>query len=180
VYAPRRPESDEALLDYAGRVLESGEGLKETFIRFLGEESWRDVYSTAGMNGRCFRKAFCRISNEDSASFTWCREGDEWSFGLESLPGERRYLFPELPSVLCRCTRKPSWDNEPIRSFADQHALSFQERRILGKIYRGSANVEIGAELGIRLPTVKHHIYNIFNKVGVDSRAQLVCSLRSR
>jgi two-component system, NarL family, nitrate/nitrite response regulator NarL len=37
----------------------------------------------------------------------------------------------------------------------------------------GGANKEIAAQLSISEDTVKHHLSNIFNKVGVDSRLGL-------
>lgn len=37
----------------------------------------------------------------------------------------------------------------------------------------GMSNAQIAENMGISLSTVKKHVYHIFEKVGVDTRAQL-------
>lgn len=50
--------------------------------------------------------------------------------------------------------------------------ITLREREILALIARGQANKEIAAALGISEDTVKRHISNLFNKLGVKDRAQ--------
>jgi DNA-binding CsgD family transcriptional regulator len=52
--------------------------------------------------------------------------------------------------------------------------LSARERDILDRIGQGRSNKEIARELGIAPETVKSHIKNIFEKLGVDRRAHPV------
>lgn len=47
-----------------------------------------------------------------------------------------------------------------------------REREIITLVARGSANKEIGAELGISEDTVKQHVSRILQKLGVKDRAQ--------
>jgi NarL family two-component system response regulator YdfI len=58
--------------------------------------------------------------------------------------------------------------------------LSDREREVLGLLAEGAANKEIAARLHITERTVKAHVASIFNKLGVNSRAEAVAvALRS-
>jgi DNA-binding CsgD family transcriptional regulator len=52
--------------------------------------------------------------------------------------------------------------------------LTNQERRILLLIKAGKSNKEISDELSIELSTVKSHAYNIFSKLGINSRKEIL------
>jgi DNA-binding NarL/FixJ family response regulator len=52
--------------------------------------------------------------------------------------------------------------------------LSGRELEILCLMAKGAANKEISAQLGIAQSTVKTHISNIFQKLGVDDRTEAV------
>lgn len=56
--------------------------------------------------------------------------------------------------------------------------LSEREAEIAVLIARGLANKQIAAELGISPATVRTHIYNLYQKVGVRSRVELLNKLR--
>lgn len=53
------------------------------------------------------------------------------------------------------------------------YGLTRRELDIITKIASGQSNKEVGEEFSISERTVKHHLTNIFNKVGVTSRLQL-------
>lgn len=55
-----------------------------------------------------------------------------------------------------------------------QYQLTNREIEITGYIYRGLRNMDIADALGISPNTVKKHVYNIFYKVDVDNRVQLI------
>jgi DNA-binding NarL/FixJ family response regulator len=58
--------------------------------------------------------------------------------------------------------------------------LSDREREVLGLLAEGATNKEIAARLYIAERTVKAHVTGIFNKLGVNSRAEAVAvALRS-
>lgn len=60
---------------------------------------------------------------------------------------------------------------------ADQQAKNFgltkREMEILGTIVAGFTNKEIAKKFNLSEDTVKHHLTNIFDKVGVSSRLEL-------
>jgi len=59
--------------------------------------------------------------------------------------------------------------------------LSKREEQIVGMIADGLPNSEIHAALGLSPHTVKNHLFNIYNKLGISSRAELqVYALASR
>src|SRR5207248_11221157 len=51
--------------------------------------------------------------------------------------------------------------------------LTSREREIVGEILTGCSNSDIAAKLSISQKTVKHHLTNIFDKLGVSSRLEL-------
>jgi DNA-binding NarL/FixJ family response regulator len=58
--------------------------------------------------------------------------------------------------------------------------LSEREQEVLGLLAEGAANKEIAARLHITERTVKAHVASVFNKLGVNSRAEAVAvALRS-
>jgi two-component system nitrate/nitrite response regulator NarP len=50
--------------------------------------------------------------------------------------------------------------------------LTARERALLSALARGLNNKDLGAELGISVNTVKFHLRNLYDKLGVNSRAQ--------
>jgi DNA-binding CsgD family transcriptional regulator len=80
-----------------------------------------------------------------------------------------------LPVALIRITNGDTIF--PFDMFAHQHKLTDREKQILHKIAEGLTNDSISNQLGISEHTVKRHVYNIFEKVGCCSRAQLICLL---
>jgi DNA-binding CsgD family transcriptional regulator len=62
-------------------------------------------------------------------------------------------------------------------AFTRQFRLSRREAEVVSLVLRGYGNRDIAQTLGITPATAKKHLTSVFNKVGVDSRAQLVCRL---
>ena len=56
-------------------------------------------------------------------------------------------------------------------------ALTPQERRVVAAVRRGASNREIATELFLAPKTVEFHLRQIYRKVGVRSRTQLVAAL---
>jgi len=64
-----------------------------------------------------------------------------------------------------------------ISAFRDRYRLSRREIQVAELVLRGYRNRHIAATLGITSATIKKHLSRIFEKVGVDSRAQLASKL---
>lgn len=56
--------------------------------------------------------------------------------------------------------------------------LTPREQEVMEFIFKGYNNAEIADELFISQNTVKHHIYNLFKKLNVKNRVELICLLR--
>ena len=64
--------------------------------------------------------------------------------------------------------------DEKLDILAEIHRLTVREREVLGHLYMGKTNPEIAAELYISVNTVKKHIKNIYDKMGINSRMEVV------
>jgi DNA-binding NarL/FixJ family response regulator len=53
-------------------------------------------------------------------------------------------------------------------------ALTGQERRVVAELARGLSNRQIARALELSEHTIKFHLKNVFNKLGVRSRTQVI------
>ncbi|MCP5105448.1 MAG: helix-turn-helix transcriptional regulator [bacterium] len=65
-------------------------------------------------------------------------------------------------------------EGDDISAFFDKYGLTEREREIAGLILEGKSNREIEAKLFISYATVKTHVYNIYKKLGIKNRWQLI------
>ena len=65
-------------------------------------------------------------------------------------------------------------ENAVLDSLYKKHQVSKREREIVDLILQGKSNKEIESDLFISLSTVKNHVYNVYQKLGVKSRSQLI------
>ena len=73
-----------------------------------------------------------------------------------------------LVEVLRESLAQGNWTTSP-----KDYGLTPRELDIIAKIANGRSNREVGREFSISERTVKHHLTNIFTKIGVSSRLQL-------
>ncbi len=72
-------------------------------------------------------------------------------------------------------SRIENFSNEDsLDKIFEQHHISNREREIVHYILKGLTNREIGNSLFIAVPTVKNHIYNIYQKLGIKTRYQMM------
>ena len=64
-------------------------------------------------------------------------------------------------------------------TFLAKYGITDREREIILKVVQGKSNADIASELFISLATVKTHLHNIYKKIGVDSRYDLLARVRS-
>jgi DNA-binding CsgD family transcriptional regulator len=101
---------------------------------------------------------------------------------LTSQSGEPFYLHV-LPITRHRRRHLPTYAitvrarGADVHAFRRRYRLSARESQITELILRGSGNREIAQALGITVMTTKKHLGRIFDKVGVDSRSQLMAKL---
>lgn len=91
---------------------------------------------------------------------------------IESEPAWARFreVFEEILGKAESATR--------LRSELDLPDLTARENAILKLVASGEANGEIAAKLFISEKTVRNHLTNIFEKLGVDSRAKAIVYAR--
>jgi DNA-binding CsgD family transcriptional regulator len=63
---------------------------------------------------------------------------------------------------------------------ARDHKISKREREIMELILQGKSNKQIQELLFISLHTVKNHIYNLYQKLNIKSRNQLMSLVMNR
>jgi NarL family two-component system response regulator YdfI len=78
------------------------------------------------------------------------------------------------PEVLARVMAHTVQMADSPAPAVDPENLTDREMQVLTAVARGDRNKEIARELGISERTVKAHLTNIYNKLGVDSRAAAV------
>jgi two-component system, NarL family, nitrate/nitrite response regulator NarL len=91
---------------------------------------------------------------------------------LRSVMAGQYWLESESVPVLVEALRESLLQNNCSKSSKD-YGLTRREIEIMTKIASGSSNRQVGEEFSISERTVKHHLTNIFSKIGVSSRLQL-------
>ena len=88
-------------------------------------------------------------------------------------PATARELLDTVRARLDRESARPDGDFRPDFSSAEplrSLGLTAREAEVLLWVAQGKTNVEIGTILGTSENTVKKHLQNIFEKLGIDSR----------
>jgi DNA-binding NarL/FixJ family response regulator len=86
----------------------------------------------------------------------------------------RELVVDGVGRTLVACIRELAPERAAVK---DCYRLSEREAQVVDLVLRGYGNRDIAAALGIAPTTAKKHLSSIFNKVGVDSRAQLISRL---
>jgi two-component system, NarL family, nitrate/nitrite response regulator NarL len=82
---------------------------------------------------------------------------------------------PRIAATLLRHVASTAW-TAPAPAAA---RLTARERQILALIDEGRSNKEIAARLCIEVSTVKNHVHNILEKLGVRRRAEAAARVRA-
>jgi DNA-binding CsgD family transcriptional regulator len=69
--------------------------------------------------------------------------------------------------------------DELFEAFLGKHGITGREREIILKVVQGKSNADIARELFLSVATVKTHLHNIYAKIGVDGRYDLLARVRS-
>lgn len=87
---------------------------------------------------------------------------------LEAVARGRRWFDQEVMQRAMDLAQTSGAGRDPLEQ------LSARERSIVALVQRGMRNKEIAAELGLTEGTVKVHLHRIFEKLGVNSRTELI------
>ncbi|MDP4097096.1 response regulator transcription factor [Paenibacillus sp. P96] len=90
---------------------------------------------------------------------------------LESALRGETLLQPEITAKVFVVRATKETPSAPVR---EQTFITDKEMLVLQSIARGCRSKEIAFDLGISERTVKAHLTNIYNKLGVDSRSEAV------
>jgi DNA-binding CsgD family transcriptional regulator len=71
-----------------------------------------------------------------------------------------------------------TFEGPKMSSLCEHYQLSNREGEILNLLLKGKSNKEIEKDLFISPHTVRNHIYNIYQKLGIGNRLQLMSLVR--
>ncbi len=91
--------------------------------------------------------------------------------GIRTVMGGQFWVGREAVADMVTYLRDKAAQQPP--SPAKAYGLTKRELEILGTIVSGLSNKEIAQKFSLSEDTVKHHLTNIFDKVGVSSRLEL-------
>lgn len=119
---------------------------------------------------KCGRSGYSGYISRDTSIEKLCQALTDIAEGKQACPpeitgGMFRALFRIVPE-------QEQADREP--------ALTRREREVLDLIGQGMTNKEIGRTLCLSLPTVKHHVHNVLEKLGLSRRAEAMKQVRDR
>ncbi len=85
-----------------------------------------------------------------------------------------------LENIVCRLINYDEHNSpfgDGIKKTVSKYELTTREAQVLELICRGESNQNIADILSISVSTVKKHIYNLFAKISVQSRGQLISAV---
>lgn len=89
---------------------------------------------------------------------------------IENIRTNGSYVPPVTATLLLNTMS----DNNPIDAIKDKYALTARELQVLELIKGGSSYKEIAQVLNVSYHTVNHHIKNLYLKLGVNSKTELL------
>jgi DNA-binding NarL/FixJ family response regulator len=99
-----------------------------------------------------------------------------WKAGIRSILAGQYWLDGRSVRLLLETVRG-FLQRAQVRSLPD-YGLTLREVEIAAGVAAGQSNKEVGQEFSICERTVKHHLTNIFRKLGVSSRFELAVFVR--
>ena len=156
-----------------------------TFAMLLGYGRLRRVWDTNRRNFVLGLLIFATVGYlESTANLVGSLQTTTASFSEES-----GFLFSSIPYALYGIflinyflhypLPAPVANDELTEAFLAKYGITDREREIILKVIEGKSNAEIARELVISLATVKTHLHNIYRKIDVDSRYDLLARVRS-
>lgn len=125
---------------------------------FIGEIATISKWSVAVVSFT----VFCWIIIDGYTAVTFYRKGFSSSYQIVK-PGQQTWNL-----------------DRALEQVKEEYNLTGREKEILGEMYNGKTNPQIGDTLFISRSTVKAHIYNLFKKMGVNNRVEAVRLIKNQ
>jgi len=181
--APPEVENNQLFMNNKGEVLKAGTSSQELFEKIFGKVHWNSPLKSKTKFTEDFLNSWQNFTSDimlPGSSKVIIKTGDQ-SYILEL-----SYIDDDLSDhmnsddPLIKLTINPL-DRDDLKldypDFIQKFNFSQREQQVIECIFRGATNDQIAWELKISQSTVKKHIWNIFNKAGVDNRTSLIFSL---
>lgn len=177
-------ETDVALLDHHGHVLQAGNRIREVFREVFGlgagspgSEKKRNLQYFYAQYGKFLRSPY-QVKIDHVTVFAHRRP---FTFIFSLCPnGILTASRAEIPCAAVTCI-KPEGEQPPLDPSAQEQKTSYRfttrEREVLAGIFKGMSNKEIAYCMEVDESTVKRHTHNIYEKTGFRSRVELVLNL---
>jgi DNA-binding NarL/FixJ family response regulator len=101
-----------------------------------------------------------------------------WGSGIQTVLAGRFWVADESLTALLQAARRSLLG--PSTTSLRTSGLTTRELEIAEKIAAGLSNRVVGQDFAISERTVKHHLTNIFKKLGVSSRLELAVLIREK
>lgn len=118
----------------------------------------------------CGRAGFCGYVSRSASIDSLCASLSEVVAGRQPCP-------PEITSALLRALHRRE---VPVEAQDPALTLTRRESEVATLVGDGLSNKEISAELSLSVATVKHHVHNILEKLGLSGRSQVMQQVRSK
>ncbi len=117
---------------------------------------------------RCGKAGFAGYVARDASADALCNALSDVVQGRLACPAE----------ISCGLLRALFRMDQPPNDSGPDHPLTRRESDVLQLIGQGLSNKEIARELSLSVPTIKHHVHNILEKLNLARRAQAMRRVR--
>lgn len=174
------PELDEreVILDRDGNVLHTDDSSREILTRLFGTQ-WETPLWGETKHSRDFKIFWDRfnspIQSPGDSIFNIDLEGKNYRFEIKY--EYNKFFQPVLNDAPYIKLSIKDGHNQFILHKKSHYIFTVREQEVIDCIYKGFSNTDIAMALQISVSTVKKHVWNIYNKVGVDNRTGLIFAL---
>lgn len=175
---------NKAIIDYTGNIISAGNKLKDLFIAMFGRKHWKTPFGRKSEMSNLLKRAYKKYTGEiihPRRSVVLLNFNNKY-YILEFKKIKLSFFYSynkEAPHI--ELTLKDDIIKGETILDLEKAKIKFKftprEIQIIDCIYKGFNNRDISIQLNICESTVKNHIWNIFNKVGVDNRTSLIFTL---
>ena len=145
-----------------------GQALQNVIESFLvsGNSRYVGFYTSYGVKGQEVLETYVDWMKQNAPK-GWSRK-KKYNYG-----NVVRMPIEDYLEVILRCVKREIRDMMKLVK-QEEEALTMMETVILQDISQGLTNIEICEEQNLKMSTVKSHIYNLYKKLGVNSRVQAI------